>query len=180
MGMMEDARILALFAARDEAALTEFDKKYKRLCLQLARDITGDEQAAEECLNDLYLRLWNSIPPAEVHSLSGYACRIMRNLALQRLESAQTQKRAAVIVELDESVAGVPDAESGEITARIEAFLQTRCERDAMIFVRRYFYSESLSDIAARLGMRQGQVAKLLHRMRRELRVFLSEGGIML
>ena len=167
---VDDSVILALLQARDETALVEFEKKYKPLCRQLARDITGSDEAAEECLNDLYLRLWDTIPPQVPRSLKSYACRIIRNLALQRRERERAQKRMACIVELDDSVADVPDAECGEIGARINSFLETLSERDAMIFVRRYFYSESVTHIAARLGMRPNHISKFLHRTRCALR----------
>lgn len=179
-GSMDDVAILALFDARDEAALVEFEKKYKPMCLKLARDITGSDETAQECLNDLYLRLWDTIPPEVPRSLKNYACCIIRNLALQQLERARAQKRSAVIIELTESVADVPEQETGEITARINAFLETLSERDAMIFVRRYFYSEPVGEIAARLGLTENRVSKILHRMRRALRTYLLEGGITL
>ena len=80
--MNDEQRIIELLFERDEAGLGLFEKKYKALCLKLALDITGDELTAEECLNDLYLRLWNSIPPERPASLKSFACRIIRNLAL--------------------------------------------------------------------------------------------------
>ena len=74
-----DQEIIAMLFARDETGLTAFEKKYKPLCLKLAQDITGDRESAEECLNDLYLRLWQAIPPARPESLKSYACRIIRS-----------------------------------------------------------------------------------------------------
>lgn len=177
-GLMDDERIIALFFARDEAALEAFAQKYRPLCRKLARDITGSEELAEECLNDLYLRLWNSIPPERPEALKSYACRIVRNLALNCLDRERAGKRAGILVELDECAEAVPEAETGEITALINAFLGTLPERDAMIFVRRYFYSEPVREIAARLGVRENQVSKILHRLRKALREHLERGGI--
>ena len=174
---MDDERIIALFFARDEAALEAFAQKYRPLCRKLARDITGSEELAEECLNDLYLRLWNSIPPERPAALKSYACRIIRNLALHRRERMNAAKRHAVIVELDDCLAAAPE-ETGEVTALINEFLGTLSRRDAMIFVRRYFYTESVGEIAARLGMRDNQISKILHRLRRALREYLKRGGI--
>jgi len=173
-----DEEIITLFWSRDEAAISEFEKKYRALCLKLARDITGCDEAAEECLNDLDLRLWNTIPPSHPQSLKSYACRIVRNLALNCLERERAGKRAGILVELDECAASVPEEETGEITALINEFLGTLPERDAMIFVRRYFYSESVREIAARLGVKENQVSKILHRLRKVLREHLEKGGI--
>ncbi len=175
-----DREIVALFFARDEAALRAFAAQYQPLCMKLARDILGEREDAEECLNDLYLRLWHTIPPEEPVSLKAYACRILRNLALHRLERAQAKKRSAVLVELDECAAAIPERETGEITALINAFLATLSERDAMIFVRRYFYSEPVGEIAARLGVKENRISKILHRLRRELREYLEKGGIII
>ena len=176
--VLADERIIALFLARDEGAITAFDEKYRALCLKLARDITGSEESAQECLNDLYLRLWQNIPPENPVSLKSYACRIIRNLALHAQERERAQKRAGVLVELDECAAAIPERETGEITALINGFLGTLPERDAMIFVRRYFYSEPVREIAARLGVRENQVSKILHRLRKALREHLERGGI--
>ena len=173
-----DDAILTLFFERDEKAIAAFEQKYKSLCLKLAQDITGSAAAAEECLNDLYLRLWNSIPPERPAALKSYACRIVRNLALNCLERERAGKRAGILVELDECAASVPEEETGEITALINEFLGTLPERDAMIFVRRYFYSESVREIAARLGVKENQVSKILHRLRKALREHLERGGI--
>lgn len=172
-----DQEIIAMLFARDEAALTAFEKEYKLLCLKLAQDITGDRESAEECLNDLYLRLWQAIPPTKPDSLKSYACRIIRNLALQHRERMNAVKRHAVIIELDDCLAAAPE-ETGEVTALINEFLGTLSRRDAMIFVRRYFYTESVGEIAARLGMRDNQISKILHRLRRALREYLKKGGI--
>ena len=175
---LTDERIIALFSARDEAAIAAFEEKYKPLCLKLARDITGSAEAAEECLNDLYLRLWSTIPPEMPDSLKSYACRIVRNLALNYAERERAQKRSAVLVELDECAAAIPEAGTGEITAMINEFLAALSEREAMIFVRRYFYSEPVREIAARLGVKENQISKILHRMRKSLREHLERGGI--
>ena len=122
-GLMDDERIIALFFARDEAALEAFAQKYRPLCRKLARDITGSEELAEECLNDLYLRLWNSIPPERPAALKSYACRIVRNLALNCLDRERAGKRAGILVELDECAEAIPEAETGEITALINTDL---------------------------------------------------------
>ena len=178
MHRYRDEEIVALLWARDEKALDAFAARYRTLCLYLAENMLGEREGAEECLNDLYLRLWQSIPPERPQSLKAYALRILRNIALHRIERAQARKRQAVIVELDECAEAIPERESGEITALINAWLTTLSERDAMIFVRRYFYSESVSGIAARLGVAENHISKILHRLRKSLRAYLEKEGV--
>ncbi len=179
--MDTDQKIIELLFDRDEAGLMLFDKKFRSLCLKLAFDITADELTAEECLNDLYLRLWNSIPPERPRSLKSYACRIIRNLALNRVEAEHRQKRSAILAELDECIpAEMPDYESVEIGKCIDRFLESLPKLDALIFVRRYFYSEQVKKIAAKTGLNENKVSKILGKTRRELKEYLLKGGITL
>ena len=179
--MKEDQRIIELLFARDEAGLGLFEKEYKGLCIKLAYDVTGDEQTAEECLNDLYLRLWNSIPPERPSSLKSYACKIIRNIALNALKAQNRKKRSAVFTELDECVAAeTPDYESAEIGRLIDRFLDSLPKADALIFVRRYFYSDSVRSIAKMTGLTENAVSKSLGKTRKELKEFLLRGGISL
>lgn len=178
MQKYRDEEIVALLWKRDEKALEAFAARYRTLCLNMAHNMLGERESAEECLNDLYLRLWQSIPPERPQSLKAYALRILRNLALHRIERARAQKRSAVIVELDGCAETLADRENGEITALIHDWLGTLTERDAMIFVRRYFYSESVVGIAGRLGVKENQISKILHRLRKSLRAYLEKGGV--
>lgn len=179
--MSIDRKIIDLFFSRDEEALRLFEKQYKSLCLGLAYDITRDELTAEECLNDLYLRLWHSIPPEMPRSLKSFACRIIRNLALNRLEAEQRQKRNAVIEELDECLCDeTPDLESGEISRLIDSFLEGLPKLEALIFVRRYFYSDSVKGIAEKTGLGENKVSKILSKTRKELKKYLLKGGVAL
>lgn len=179
--MNDEQRIIELLFDRDEAGLSLFDKKFKALCLKLAFDITADELTAEECLNDLYLRLWNSIPPERPRSLKSYACRIIRNLAINRLEAEHRQKRNAILTELDECIpAEMPDYESAEIGKCIDRFLESLPRLEALIFVRRYFYADSVKSISKKTGLTENKVSKILGHARRELKEFLLKGGISL
>jgi len=179
---MKDETIVGLFLARDESAIAEFGKQYNPLCLKLARDITGSRETAEECLNDLYLRLWNSIPPENPQSLKSYACRIIRNLALNRLEKQNAKKRAALIVELDECLPSPADepwteADRSELGAAIDGFLAAQPKQEALIFVRRYFYSDSVKEIAEKTGLRENRISKILMKSRKTLKKHLEKGG---
>lgn len=169
--------------SRDESAITEFDKRYRQLCLKLAADITDSHETAEECLNDLYLRLWNSIPPENPTSLKSYACRIIRNLALGVLEKQNAAKRSVITVELNECVTeavsdNIDGMENGEIGALIDEFLENQPKINSLIFVRRYFYSDSVKNIAAKTGLTENKVSKILHKTRKALKIHLQKGGV--
>ena len=178
---MTDENIVALFFARDERAIAEFDRAYGALCLKIALDITGDAGAAEECLNDTRLRLWGAIPPEKPVSLKAYAAKIARNLALNRLEKERAGKRSAILAELDETAAGVSFEEdyidSAALSGIINRFLAGRSKIEAVVFVRRYFSGESGRDISRATGLGVSKVSRMLKRMRRELAEELRKGG---
>ncbi len=176
---MDDRAIIALFWKRDERAIREFEAAYRPLCMTIAREITGDRGAAEECCNDACLRLWNSIPPQKPLSLKAYASRIIRNLALNRAEKENARKRSAVLVELEECAAAeLPDLDAPEVGRMLDAFLETLPPLQVKLFVRRYYYSEPVGEIAARLGIKENKASKLLAKTRTALRKFLLERGI--
>ncbi|MGM9625102.1 MAG: RNA polymerase sigma factor [Eubacteriales bacterium] len=176
---MDDSNIIALFFSRDERAITEFEKSLKRLCLSVAGEITGNPSDAEECYNDTCLAVWNSIPPEKPESLRAYALRICRNFALNCVRLKQRQKRSAVFVELDECTsAAVDDMTPEEIGHALDAFLETLPKNEAVIFVRRYYRSEPVKDIAAASGMKENQISKILAKLRRKLKKHLDERGI--
>lgn len=176
-----DELIIKLFWSRDEKALQEFDKHYKTLCLKVAHNITENNEDAEECLNDLYLRLWDTIPPEKPTSLKSYACEIVRNFALQCIRRQKAKKRFAIIVELEEIVQDVPYYDyydSNNLGELIDAFLLKQPKLDAIIFVRRYYYFDPVKDIAVKTGLTENKVSKILSKLRKLLREDLKKGGI--
>ena len=176
---MEDKQIIALFWQRNERALAELSRTHKRPCIAAAREITGSEADAEECFNDTCLALWNAIPPQRVGPLRAYAMRICRNFALNRAKAGRRQKRSAILVELEECTARADtDAEPGEIGRAIDSFLETIPKREAALFVRRYFYSQPVKEIAAWAGMTENQVSKILQKLRKKLKKHLEKEGI--
>ncbi len=174
----QDKRIIELFFARDEQAIKQFADSYRGLCFDIAEEITGSPEDAEECLNDTYLRLWNSIPPLRPQSLKSYASRIIRNIALDVTKKKRTAKRSAVLCELDECAVGIPDMDEGEITRAINRFLEAQKPLDAKLFVRRFFYAEQVSAIAARFGISENSVSKRLAKLRRSLAKYLEKEDI--
>ena len=176
---MDDPKIISLFWERDESAISEFEVRYRRLCLMTARNITGDEGSAEECLSDLCLRLWNSIPPERPRSLKAYALKIIRNLALNVYRREHTSKRSAVFVELEDCEGEMAVGhEQSELPGLLNGFLDTLETTDAKIFLRRYLYSQAVNEIAKSLGMTPNKVSKILSRTRESLRNYLAKEGV--
>lgn len=176
---MDDTNIITLFWQRDERAVAEFIASHKRLCVTVANEITGNAHDAEECFNDTCLALWNTIPPQKPQSLRAYALRICKNFALNLMKAKDRQKRSSILVELDECItASIPDMEPFEIGALIDSFMESLPKRDAVIFIRRYNFSQSVKDIAASVGMTENQVSKILAKLRRKLQKHLEKEGI--
>lgn len=185
--VLQDEQIIELFWARDQQALAETDRAYGSLCRGLARRILRSPEDAEECVNDGYLRLWNRIPPERPDSLGSYLTRTVRNLCVDRLRQSGAAKRGgkAVTVSLDEleQVTGRNDLESGlmaaEIGRAVDRFLRTQPEQARNIFLRRYYFLDSRSEIAARYGISAARVSVVLSRIRRRLRDYLMKEGLL-
>jgi len=186
---MEDARIVQLYWNRDQAAISQTAAKYGGYCTSIARNILGNAQDAEECVNDTYLNAWNAMPPHRPSILATFLGKITRNLSFNRYKRQHAEKRGAgelplVLEELGECVSGREDVEQEiayrELVMTLEAFLQTLSVKKRRIFLRRYWYTDSVSDIAKCFGMRENAVSMVLARMRQELRSFLEERGYVL
>ena len=183
---MEDSEIIGLYHSRSEDALSQTAQKYGGYCRSIAWSILGNVLDVEETLNDTWLAAWNSIPPQKPRRLSVYLGRITRNLALNRLKAQNTQKRGggqteAVLEELRECVGTDPwDDKISELVLRdaINKFLRGQLARNRAVFLRRYWSMERVEDIAMDLGLRRGQTATILYRMRRELKKHLEKEGI--
>jgi len=178
---MDDTQIIALFETRSQEAIEETKRKYDPLCRTLAGKLLQSREDVEECLSDTYLALWNAIPPAKPAPLSAYIARITRNLALKRLEHLSAEKRgAAVTVSFDELDGCIPfDAtpeikfEEKELARAIGNFLQKQSKQNRIIFLRRYYFFDSVKEIAQHLGCGEETVKSSLHRTRRKLKTYL-------
>lgn len=178
---MDDKAILELFAQRDETALREFEQKYGGLCRRVASNILASTQDVEECLNDMYAALWSSIPPAAPQSLSAYACGVTRNLAHKRYEYNTASRRCTQFdISLDELAECLPDGEedSSHLGELLNSFLETLSPQARRVFVRRYWLSDSIADVARDCRMSQPAVRSMLHRVRRQLKKYLEGEGI--
>ncbi len=184
---MDDLSIIELYFERDENAIKETDIKYKKLCLGIARNILNNEADSEECVNDTYLSLWNSIPPARPDNFSAFICRITRNLSLKRLGYNRAQKRnPSVTVSFEELESVLPDSliepdiSDEKLGKVISDFLRNQKEEARNVFIRKYWYFDTVADIAARYSFSESKVKVLLHRTRNKLREHLKKEGIYL
>ena len=184
---MDDEQILALYFARAENAIAETGRRYGRYCASIAMSFLQSRADAEECVNDTYLAAWNAIPPARPSALSAFLGRITRNLSINRLRAKQTQKRGGGTVDalLDELAECLPSRETVEqaladkaVAEAINTFLRTLDGVARRLFVRRYWYADSLRDAAARLGLRESTAKSMLFRTREKLRAYLEKEGI--
>lgn len=183
---MDDEQIIEMYLQRDEAAIVHTQDKYGVRIRTISFVITGDRCSAEEVENDTYLRAWNSIPPNKPYnSFFAYLAKIARNLSISVLRSKKAYKRDAVVEELSEELeqcipdkARVEDEFDGKLlSSKISAFLDTKPARNRDIFMRRYWFFDSLDSIANRFGISANNVNVILHRMRNELREYLEKEG---
>ncbi len=179
---MEDEEILALLRSRDERGLYELENKYGKRLAVLAERILPAQDAAE-CVNDTYLAVWESIPPKCPEFLFAYTAKICRNLAFNRVEWNHAAKRSAVFVELsDELGKCAPDVsekvQQQELTRAIADFLREQEEEKRQIFIRRYWYGDSVKELAGAFGYRQGKIKSILFRLRKQLWSALKKEGM--
>lgn len=186
---MEDTKIIDLFWERDESAIRETEITYGRYCRTIAFNILGDEEDVQECLNDTWLGAWNSIPPARPACLSAFLAKITRNLAISKYRAKYAKKRTGdrlsdSLDELGECIPVSNDNVSQAIDRRILAeaingYLDTCSEKQRKIFVRRFFYFDSIAEISQMYGIGQSDVKVTLMRMRRSLQKILEEEELM-
>ncbi|WP_343246297.1 RNA polymerase sigma factor [Diplocloster hominis] len=182
---MEDNKIIDLFWNRSERAITETREKYERLCMRISMNILHNMQDAEECTNDTYLRLWNVIPQERPVYFSAFLCKITRNLSLGRLKYYMAKKRnmdvLPVYEELEEVLGDCCDLSERisqqELVETINVFLGGLSLEKRNIFIRRYFFFDTVSDIASRYKLTQSKVKSILSRDGKKLRQYLRERG---
>lgn len=183
---MDDQQIVDLYWARSEQAIQESEHKYGAFCRSIARNILLQEQDAEECVNDTWFRAWNAMPPQRPSLLSAFFGKLTRNLSLDRWRHNRAAKRGGPQVELALEeledclpAPGRPEEhlEERETAALISRFLREQPALDRNLFLRRYWYLDSIAALADRFQISQGQVKSRLHRTRLRLKdVLLREG----
>lgn len=182
---MEDRQIIDLYFERNEQAIAESNIKYGAYCHTIAYNVLGSQESAEECVSDTWWQSWKVIPPQVPSCLRAFFGRITRNLALDRYRSANRLKRGAqlplALEELGDCVPGGEDVENSyalkELGQSINRFLLTQSKRDRDLFLCRYYYVYSVSEMAKCHGLREDHIRTILSRMRQKLRLWLEKEG---
>ena len=182
---MEDKLIVDLYWARNEDAITQTSIKYGNMMHATSRSIVGTHEDAEECVNDAYLAAWNSMPENRPTYLGGYMAKIIRNISINRYDHNHAAKRYGVQVVFEELEECLGDSrtpeeeyESGCLREVLDNFLAGLEPEKRIVFLRRYFYTDSISDIAARMQVSEGKIKSMLFRLRAQLAEVLKEAGI--
>ncbi len=180
---MDEKQIIDMLFARNEDGIKEAAATFGRLCHSIAFNILNDHDDADECVNDAMLALWNTVPPSKPENLKAYVCKITRNQALQKYEFKNRQKRGGATVPLSElegilsedSLASFVSAK--ELGALISKFLQHEKKNERAIFLRRYWFFDSLTEISTRFGFSESKIKSILWRQRSRLKDFLKKEG---
>jgi len=185
---MEDSRIVALYWQRNPDAIKETENKYGAYCFFIADNILHSKEDAEECVNDTWLKTWDAIPPQSPNKLQLFLAKITRNLSFNRYKARTAEKRGGgevslVLDELSECVVGDPTVEqvyaAKELSECIRLFVRALPERDGNVFVRRYFFTESVSEIAKKYALTENHVMVILSRTRKKLKKHLIKEGFL-
>lgn len=183
---MDDNRIVELFWRRSEEAIGAAEEQYGNLCRIIARNLLRNEEDVRECVNDTWHSLWNAIPPERPDKLLPFVAKITRNLAMKRLRYHNAAKRQAVVLSFEELDACIPDGktveqalEGKELSRLIDAFLDTLDQESRNLFLRRYWFFDSVRQLSRSFGMSESKVKVKLFRMREALKQYLeTEAGI--
>lgn len=182
---MEDKQIIDLFFARNEDAIQHTADTYGNRLFVLADNIVRNDQDAEESVSDTYLKAWDTIPPQTPRYFFAYLAKICRYFSLGRLDWRNAAKRKAEVISLTQELeACIPDerreaaATGRELGQLLNAFLKSLTPESRMIFLRRYWYADSVAEISARFGVSESAVMTRLHRTRAKLAAYLREEGI--
>ena len=183
---MDDSKIIELFFERSEQAIIELSKKYGSTCRKVAENILNDKLDSEECVNDAFLGVWNTVPPQKPDPLISYVCRIVRNLALKKYHENTAQKRNSIYdVALDEISDCIPasfsvenEIEAKEVAGLIDSFLEGLDRKSRVLFVRRYWYADSIEDLSDLFNKSKHYISVRLSRIRKALKQYLTEKGV--
>lgn len=184
---MDEKQILHLLQCRNPEAIRHLSEAYGSYCRQIAKNILSNEQDVEECLNDTFLNVWNAIPPACPDNLGAYTAAVTRNLAFSRYRRDCAEKRGGgniplVLSELSDLVSRKPspeqEMERKELTQAMNEFIAALPHWKRYIFIHRYWYADSVADIARKVHRTQAYVSMTLTRLRRKLHDHLTERGI--
>ena len=183
---MEDNKIVDLYWARNEAAISESDRKYGRVLKSLSYSLLSSHEDAEECVNDTYLDAWRAMPTARPTYLGAFLSKITRRISVDRFRSAHREKRGGMDMILEELTECIPardsvfeEYENGRRAETLNAFLYALDAEKRAIFIRRYFYSQSIAEVASALRIGEAKVKVTLYRLREALRKELEERDLL-
>lgn len=183
---MDDEGIIRLYWNRDETAISETSMKYGKYCFSIANSILHNNEDSEECVNDTYTKVWNSIPPQNPSVFSAFIGRIVRNLAIDRFKRKTAEKRGgknldAIFEEMNEIASDAPGPEEElslyELANLINDFLSDLPAEKRVMLIRRYWYADDIKSIANRLGMSENNVSVSIRRLRMKLHDYLKVRG---
>ena len=178
------ADIIELLERRDEGALEQLQTHYRDYCRTILLRLLGNEEETEEALSDVWMQVWNAIPPARPQHLKAYLAQTARNIAINRIRRDNTVKRSGTTVLLDELAECLPDRSwedrerSRELREALNGFLHGLPREERTIFVRRYWYGETVPELARTYHYSESKVTSLLHRLRKRLKSHLEQEGI--
>lgn len=185
---MTDEQLIDLYWSRSEDAIVETENQYGHLCRGISSNILNNALDEEECINDSYLAVWNSIPPKRPKVFCAFLCKIVRNISLSRLREKTAMKRDYRQTEsLDELEYCFKSSDTrqieeelsaNELATHIDSFLESVSGEKRVIFVKRYFFEESIQDIAKQTGKSQGNIKTILFRLRKQLKDQLVKEGV--
>ncbi|MGN0526783.1 MAG: RNA polymerase sigma factor [Acutalibacteraceae bacterium] len=183
---MEDVKIIELFNQRDENAIAECTEKYGNLLKKISFNILGNKEDSEECFNDTLNKLWSTIPPKNPNSLVAYMGKIVRNLSINKYRENHAQKRYSggdlLLSELSECIPDKSSVETvidtNDLTEYINKWLRGLETEKCNIFIRRYWYGDSIKDIAMNYSATEKKIAGILYRLRESLKKYLEKEGV--
>lgn len=182
---MDDLKIIELYFKRNEQAIKETDAKYGKLCRSIAYNILNNLEDSEECVNDTYVGIWNAIPPTKPNNFMAFICKVTRNLSLKRLKFMKREKRSAdMLVSLEELEAVLSDENSfadlndEDIGKLISSFLRSQKDDSRNVFIRKYYFFDSITEIAKRYSFTESKVKNMLFYTRNKLKDYLIKEGV--
>ncbi|MCH5272982.1 MAG: sigma-70 family RNA polymerase sigma factor [Lachnospiraceae bacterium] len=182
---MEDWQIIDLYFKRDEAAISETDKKYGGFCRGVAINILSSDEDAKECVNDTWFQAWNAIPPQRPDKLGAWLGRVVRNIAINLWNKNRRKKRYAgmeqLLKELEDCIPSSKtvehEIEEKELTEVLNTWLASLSKNDRILFMRRYWNGEMLNNLAKEYGATPGKLAKRMYKLRQNLKSMLEKEG---
>lgn len=185
---MDDQEIIDLYLQRNEQAVKETESKYNSYCFRIANNILSISEDAEECVNDTWVSAWNKIPPIIPKSLKAFLSKLVRDISLSRYRENHAQKRyngmEVMLDELEECIPSEFDVhqnlEQQELSDHINDWLGSLTREDRVLFVKRYYYGDSVKSLAKLQGCTENQMAQRMLKLRNNLKSFLLMKGVSL